>query len=91
VEQSIRHRLGTVALHQGGLGPHPGRLWEEGMAIEALPHQGDEQLAGGQLTAIRADGPHRRCRIETATTGLAPLANEIGHLQQGCGDGWHCG
>ncbi|GDX72432.1 hypothetical protein LBMAG39_08650 [Cyanobium sp.] len=61
------------------------------MAIEALPHQGDEQLSGGQLTAIGADGAHRRGRINTAAAGLAPQADQIGQLQQGCGGGCGCG
>ena len=87
VEQTGRHGFGAVALHQGPLGAALQRLIQEAVAIEALPHQGNEQLPGGQLTAVGADGTHRRGRIEVAAAGLAPLGNQVGHLQQGCGHG----
>ena len=91
MEQSGRSGIGAVALHQGGLGTALQRLLQKPVAIEALPHQGDEQLPGGELAAVGADGPERGGGVEAGAAGLAPLGDQVGHLQLGCGHGCRSG
>lgn len=62
--QPWRERRKSAALDHGGLGTQPLGLSQEIVAIEALPHQGHEQVPGGEGPAVGADGPERRLRIE---------------------------
>jgi len=58
MEQSRRNVSGAIALHQGSLSTRGSRLPEKRMAIEALPHQGHEQMTRSEQAAVGADRSH---------------------------------
>jgi hypothetical protein len=84
MEQFRRHICGTLALHHGRLGTDRGSLRQEGVPIEALPHQRHKQLAREQLAAVGADGPQRRGGIERTLASLRfpPAGNQGTKLHQ---------
>ena len=55
MKQTPWNQLTAVPLHKGSLGSNGQRLGQEHMAIEALTHQGNEQLTSRERSGVGAD------------------------------------
>ena len=85
VEQSRGNVSGTAALHHSRLDAKGCCLPEKPVPIEALPHQGNKQLAALQLAAIGADGAHWGSRIHTSglsSAGFSPARDQSAKLHR---------
>lgn len=84
MEQCGWHICGALALHHRCLRTDRGGLRQEGVAIEALPHQWHKQLPSGQLAAVGADGSERCCWIERMLAPLrfSPAGDQVTKLHQ---------